>query len=130
MLFTDECLEEQTERLSKRKSPSIIFNDSIQEMGFDRYQFLDFKKRFNNKIFIWISQATPNGRHPSNNLGQFIRHSSDVKIHIMGYMAFVTSRYGSKKPYVIWKDGAQDYYGADMEQATQELQKQEQHANR
>lgn len=28
-----------------------------------------------------------------------------------GYVAFVVSRYGGNKPYVIWEDGAKKFWG-------------------
>lgn len=113
ILFTDESLPEQTKRLERKKSQNIIINDSIQEMNFNKTEYLDFKDKFANKLFIWVSQATPNGKHPSNNLGQFIRHASPVKVNISGYVAFITSRYEGFKPFVIWPDGAKEYWGLD-----------------
>ncbi len=114
LLFTDETLPEQTIRLQKKKSPNIIIDDSIQEMNFTKAEYLEFKKLFPNKLFIWISQSTPNGKHPSNNIGQFIRHASSVKINILGYVAFITSRYEGRKPFVIWEEGAQEYHGIEF----------------
>lgn len=114
--FTNEDLEEQTIRLMKKKSPNIILNDSIQVMNFSKSDWISFSKQFSNKLFIWISQATPNGKHPSNNLGQFIRHSSDIKIHIEGYMAFFTSRFGGNNPFTIWPEGANKYWGFEYDE--------------
>ena len=35
----------------------------------------------------------------------------DIKVRVEGFVAFVRSRYGGNKPFVIWEEGAKKYWG-------------------
>ncbi|MFK5855409.1 MAG: DnaB-like helicase C-terminal domain-containing protein [Bacteroidota bacterium] len=104
-----EPIEELKERLRKRKSAEIIIIDSYQYTDLTKRQYIELKEEFDKKLFIFISHAE--GKHPEGRAAKFVRYDADIKIRIEGYKAFPVSRYGGGKPYTIWHDGAEKYWG-------------------
>lgn len=109
VLLDREPFEDLKIRLRNRKSPRIIFIDSFQYLALTKKQYLDLKREFPDKLFIFISHAE--GKNPAGKVAKFIRYDVDVKIRVEGYMASVTSRYGGGKPIVISKELADKYWG-------------------
>lgn len=107
-ILNREHLEELKERLRAHKSSHIIFIDSIQYSGLKRSDYIELKEEFEDKLFIFISHA--DGKNPKGALADFVRYDADVKIRIEGYKAFPTSRYGGNEEFIIWQQGAQDYW--------------------
>lgn len=96
--------------LSKRKSPKIIFIDSIQYLRINYEQYIKMKERFPKKVFIINSHAA--GKEPKGGCAESIRYDADVKVFVEGKIAFVDSRFpGGHKNYVIWEQGAKKYWG-------------------
>lgn len=104
-----EPLEELKERLRAHKSPHIIIIDSLQYLGLKRSEYVALKEEFSDKLFIFISHA--DGKHPKGSLAGFVRYDADIKIFVEGYKAFPTSRYGGGCEFVIWRKGADEYWG-------------------
>lgn len=96
-------------RLRRRKSPDIVFMDSIQYTGMTKQDYIELKEEFDKKLFVFISHA--DGKNPKGSLADFVRYDADIKIRVEGYKAFPTSRYGGNKEFVIWPKGASDYWG-------------------
>lgn len=96
-------------KLSKKKSPKFIIIDSVQywNITYDMYKAL--KEKFPRKAFIFISHAK--GAIPDGHTADKIRYDAGIKVHVKGYVAFVISRYGGTKPYVIWEEGARKFWG-------------------
>jgi len=109
ILLDREPIGELANRLRRRRSPDICIIDSFQYTGMTRSDYIALKEEFNNKLFVFISHA--DGRHPEGRTAKFIRYDADIKIHIEGYKAFPTSRYGGGEPFVIWDLGAEKYWG-------------------
>lgn len=109
IILNREPIAELKERLRKRKSPDMIIIDSFQYSGLSREGYIKLKEEFANKLFIFISHA--DGKNPSGRTASFVRYDADVKIRVEGYRAFATSRYGGGKPYTIWHEGAEEYWG-------------------
>lgn len=109
VLLDREPFEELKQRLRNRKSPSIIFIDSFQYLALTKKQYIDLKKEFPNKLFIFISHAE--GKNPEGKVAKFIRYDVDVKIRVEGYVALPVSRYGGGKPFVISKQKSEQYWG-------------------
>lgn len=108
ILFLDkEPIDELKERLRKRRSPDIVIIDSLQYTGLTYEQYKRLRDEFRQKLFIFISHAE--GRDPKGNVGKSIRYDANVKIPIIGYVAYPQSRYGGGEPYVIWEKGARDF---------------------
>ena len=108
-IFLDrEPIGELRERLSKHKSPDIIFIDSFQYSGLTRTEYIRLKEDFPDKLFIFVSHAE--GKNPLGRTAQFVRYDVDVKIRVEGFRAFSVSRLGATKPFDIWEEGAREYW--------------------
>ncbi|MBQ9254988.1 MAG: AAA family ATPase [Bacteroidales bacterium] len=103
------------DRLSRRKSPNVIIIDSVNYMlNFTKREYEQLLNNFPNKLFIFV--AHENNKQPMGSLANFIRYNSDIKIHVEGYRAFITTRFEDSekgeggKPFTIWEQGAKDYW--------------------
>lgn len=109
-LLDMEPMEELEARLEKRKSPDIVVIDSLQYLQMKQEDYNRFKKKFPDKLFIFLSHAR--GKEPNGSVARSIRYDAFVKIWIEGYKAFPTSRYEcDQAEFVIWHKGATDYWG-------------------
>lgn len=105
----DQVLDNIKEVLRKKRSPKVVFIDSIQFLNLTKRQYQSLKKEFGKKkILIFISHCR--GRLPEGRVPQFVRYDSDVKGYIRGYKVFALSRYGGGEDYVIWEKGAYEYW--------------------
>jgi hypothetical protein len=105
-----ESMEELKERLRKKKSPSIVVIDSLQYTQMNYTDYIHLKEEFTSKLIILISHAR--GRLPAGESAQRIQYDADLKIWVEGYKAFSKGRYiGSKGEFVVWKEGAEKYWG-------------------
>jgi hypothetical protein len=103
-----ENTEDLKERLRRKKSPDIIFIDSLQHAELTKKEFKLLKEEFTNKLFIFISHA--DGKNPEGSLAKFVKYDADVKIRVEGYRAMCLSRLGGdKEPYTIWEQGAAQF---------------------
>lgn len=109
--FWDHSLtiEALIEKLKKKKSPKYVVIDSLQyaTMKMEDYKLL--KESFPNKGFIFISHSK--GKFPLGKLACDIEYDVDIKVRMEGGVAFVRSRYGGNKPYVVNEPGAIEYWG-------------------
>lgn len=103
ILLDKEPIHELKERLRKRKSPDVIFIDSIQYTGMSYDDYKKLRDEFRNKLFIFISHA--DGKEPKGNVAKSVKFDAFVKIPVQGYKASPQSRYGGGKEYVIWQKG-------------------------
>lgn len=103
-------------QLKKRKQPQFIVIDSVQylDMNYEKYKLL--KQAFPKKGFIFISHAK--GSLPDGHTANKIRYDGGIKVRLEGYVAFVVSRYGGNKPYVVWEEGAKNYWKAEFKAIT------------
>lgn len=116
VVFGDkEALPELRARLKKQKSPQIVIIDSITAMnGFRKNDYNELVKEFPGKLFIFLAHEKNNKAHPA--VAEYIRCLSDIKIHVEGYMAFVTTRFENPlageggRDFTIWKEGATKYH--------------------
>lgn len=98
-------------RLERRKSPDAVIIDSLQYFRMTLSDYERFKRKFPNKLFIFISHTK--GGEPKGSVAESIRYDAFVKVWIEGYKAFPVSRYlgGEAPPFIIWTQGAEDYWG-------------------
>lgn len=108
ILLNREPIEEMKIRLRKKKHPQFVFIDSFQYTGLTKRQYIELKEEFANVLFIFNSHAE--GREPLGNIAKFVRYDADVKIRVEGFKALPMSRHGGGSPYVIWNEGAADYW--------------------
>lgn len=96
------------DRLMKKKSAAFGVLDSMQHAEINKHSFIHYTDKLCNprkgKSLIFISHWV------KNDLTKFVKHDCDIKIEVMGFVAYVESRYGGGKPFVIWEDGARKYW--------------------
>jgi hypothetical protein len=114
--------------LERRKSAKIIVIDSIQYMRLTYEQYKQLKRKFMygravnaRKIFVFVSHCK--GKQIVGKDAFDIRHDCMIKCLVKGYIGDTISRFGKKKNYVVWQQGAKDYWGDKYEQMTCELGK-------
>lgn len=119
VIILDEKLHEIADRLRKRKAPRIVIIDTVTRMSeltnkaFNKLME-EFKK---TTLFVFVAHEDSGKASPAR--AEYIRTQSDVKIHIVGFRAFFTTRYAEGEgvggaPMVIWQQGA-DIYWANKE---------------
>lgn len=96
-------------KLKKKKSPKFIVIDSLQYWNITYENYKKLKELFPKKSFIFISHAA--GKYPAGSTADKIRYDAGVKIRVENFIAFVGSRYGGNKNYVIWEEGAKNKWG-------------------
>lgn len=99
------------ERINKTKSADFWIIDSIQysDISYPEHSVLKNSRRGKKKCIIYISHS--NGNNPDGKSADKIRYDADVKVHIIGFVAMIRSRYGGNKPFIIWEEGAKKYWG-------------------
>lgn len=105
-----ECEDYETfgERLKKKKSADFAVLDSIQHAELSKKQYLHLTNTLcqpkKGKSLIFISHWV------KNDFTRFVKHDCDIKIEVIGFVAFVESRYGGSKPFLIWEEGAKKHW--------------------
>jgi hypothetical protein len=112
--ITDHYTFEQLyAKMAKRKSAKIWVIDSIQASGFTAEQCGKLKQDFvlskRKKIIIYVSWAE--GKLPLGACAKSVEYYANIKIRVEGLIAFMKSRYGGNKNYVIWEEQAKKYWG-------------------
>lgn len=110
----DNCsYEELMALLAKRSAPKIVVIDSWQYARFTKDQWLTLKDMYvkgrKRKIFIVISHA--DGKKPRGSSAIDAMYDAQIKVFVKGKIAFVKSRYEGSGNYVIWEEGAKQYWG-------------------
>lgn len=108
VILNREPIPELKVRLKKKKHPIFVFIDSIQYSNLTKASYMKLLEEHSDVLFIFISHAE--GKQPLGNFARSVRYHSDIKIRVEGYKAFVTSRVGGGEPYIIWEEGAKNYW--------------------
>lgn len=115
ILIEKETLKDLRERLDKRKSPDVVVIDSLHYwIGFKISDYMALLSDYPKKLFIFVSHEVKG--EPKGSMAQYIRYNSDIKIHVQGYKALVTTRYENAgkgeggKDFIIWEKGANEYW--------------------
>lgn len=108
-IVDNEPLDQLCTRLKKKKQAQAVVIDSWQYTQKDYAFYQQMKEQFKKKMFIINSHAQ--GNNPRGSSAESIRYDAMIKIHVVGYVAKIYSRYGSLKPYVIWEEGAKRHWG-------------------
>ena len=118
ILLDKEPIGDLKERLSKKGSPKVVIIDSLMCLvGFRLKHYMELIDQFPTKLFIFICHEK-SGR-PDPAIGESIRRLSDVKIHVEGFKAFVSTRFAGEdgeggEDFVIWVPGALSYWNDRM----------------
>lgn len=95
--------------LKKRNSEQFIVIDSVQYWDIDLKRYKALKSRFKKKTFIFISHIE--GKHPDGFVAKKIKYDATYKVLVENFVAFIRSRLGGNKPYLIWEEGAKEKWG-------------------
>ncbi len=94
-------------RLKKKKSPQIIFIDSLQYIKLNGDQWKELIEAFPRKVFIVISHA--NGDEPKGEGAITIQYDVDISVLVKGFAAHCQGRFGGGSEIIIWEEGHQRY---------------------
>ena len=109
ILVEEEDKDTLIARISKPKSPNIVIIDSFQVFGLNFKDYLELKKMFPNKLFIYISQVE--GKQPASAPARQAKHDADLKIWVEGFRAISNGRYfGTVGYYTVWEERAAEYW--------------------
>lgn len=109
-----ECLSyaELAQKMGKKQSAKIWVIDSIQAADITYRQFAELKKKYvlgkKRKIIIALSWA--DGSKPQGAAAKSIEYYANIKMRVEGLVVFPKSRYGGNKPYIVWEEGAKQYW--------------------
>ena len=106
VILNKEPVAEFINRLKKRKSPDILFIDSLQYSGLNKDTAKALIDQFSNKLFIFISHSE--GNKPAGRTANAIWFHSDVKLFVENYkIPEPKSRFveGVAKPFITWEEG-------------------------
>jgi hypothetical protein len=103
LLGNREKYAEMIIRLKKKKSPRIVFIDSVNHMKLSEDLWLKLKEMFPRKIFIMIAHG--DGGEPKGAAGKAIKFDVEIKVEVKGYIAYPDCRYGGNETFMIWEKG-------------------------
>ena len=118
LIFNKEQIDSLSEHLRKKRSPQVVVIDSVTALNsFTRRTFSDLMNEFPDKLFIFIAHEENHKPYPA--IAQHVRKLSEVKCHVEGFRAYITTRFQTRDgqggaPFTIWQQGA-DEYDANME---------------
>lgn len=100
------------EFLGRKRSPRIVIIDSLQYIAMTYVDYKKLKEAFPNKTFIFISHS--DGKLPDGKTGKKIRYDAPIKVFVCDFIAFIDSRFGGTKNYVIWEAEAKKRWKKDF----------------
>jgi predicted ATP-dependent serine protease len=108
--------DELKSRIGKRKSAKLWVIDSIQAAQLTAEQCAELKRLFvlskKRKIIIYISWSE--GKFPQGACAKSVEYYANIKVRVEGLIAFIRSRYGGNKNFIIYPDGAKKYWGLKL----------------
>lgn len=113
VIYPKEQITTLADHLRKRRSPQIVVIDSITALtGFTRRVFAQLLDEFPDKLFIFIAHEENHKPYPA--IAQHVRKLSEVKCHVEGFRAYITTRFQTRdgqggEPFTIWQQGADEY---------------------
>ncbi|MEI6061733.1 MAG: hypothetical protein WCR72_13575 [Bacteroidota bacterium] len=107
IILHKETVEQLLIRLRRKKSPKIVFIDSLQYTGMNYMDYIRFKDEFPGKLFIFISHS--DGKLPAGQVARRVQFDANIYIRVAAFKAYATGRYGGGQVYTIWEEGALKY---------------------
>ena len=109
IILDREPMNALSERLRRKKSPSVVIVDSFQYSGLSYAGYKQLKEEHPGKLFIFISHAE--GSRPEGRAAKKVEYDADVKIYVEGFKASCKSRFMDRPgvPFIIWEEGAIKY---------------------
>lgn len=122
--------DELADQMKKQRSPDVVIIDSLQyfsdQYGATAEQIIDLRKKFRNKIFIYVSHVE--GREVEGKVAYHVKRDSFVRIQVEGFRAIYRGRgkAGPRGYYTVWEEGAANYWlQNDKKQSEDEQQENE-----
>ena len=112
ILLDREPTDELVKRLEMRRSPHVIFIDSIQFSDVDFLKYRELKNRFKDKIFIYISHV--DGNQPDGATARRIWRDANLAFRVDRFMAFPTGRFGGGSPIPVDREQAAELWGMQL----------------
>lgn len=107
--FICEDMATMIERLKKRRSPRIVFIDSLQYTQMTYKNYIELKEALPNHLLVFVSHAR--GKKPEGRIGASVKYDAMLKIWVEGYRAHSAGRFKGARGYVdIWAEGAREYW--------------------
>lgn len=102
----NEDMDTLSERLTRKQSPDFVIIDSLQYTGLNYREYIAFKDRHPDKLFVFVSHAE--GKHPEGRTARKVQYDAEVKILVEGYRAYCKGRFVPSPGtyYTIWAEGA------------------------
>ncbi|HMO62227.1 MAG TPA: hypothetical protein PKC39_08270 [Ferruginibacter sp.] len=111
-LYENYSYEQLQYYIGRKQTAKIWVFDSIQASGLSYDDIAALKKKYvmgkAKKIFIFISWA--DGKLPAGATAKAVRYYANIKVRVEGFIGFIRSRYGTQKNYVVWEEGAKQYW--------------------
>lgn len=109
IILDREPMNALSERLKRKKSPSVVIVDSFQYSGLSYAGYKQLKEEHPSKLFIFISHAE--GSRPEGRAAKKVEYDADIKIFVEGFKASCKSRFMDRPgvPFIIWEEGAIKY---------------------
>ena len=109
VILDREPMNVLSERLKRKKSPSVVIVDSFQYSGLSYAGYKQLKEEHPGKLFIFISHAE--GSRPEGRAAKKVEYDADIKIFVEGFKASCKSRFMDRPgvPFIIWEEGAIKY---------------------
>ena len=112
-LYENFTYEQLDYYIYQQRSAKIWVFDSIQASGLTYEEIKALKSKYvmgkAKKIFVFISWA--DGKLPSGAVAKSVRYYANIKVRVEGFIQFIRSRYGSKKNFTGYPEGAKTYWG-------------------
>lgn len=102
-----EKYTEMFNRLKKKKSPNIVFIDSLQYIKLSIEQWKELIETFPKKVFVVISHAS--GDEPKGSSAEAIQYDVDISVQVKGFAAHCQGRFGGGDSIIIWEEGYKRY---------------------
>lgn len=102
-----EKYQDMFNRLKRKKSPQIVFIDSLQYIKLSGDQWKELIETFPRKVFIVISHAQ--GDEPKGEGAITIQYDVDISVLVKGFAAHCQGRFGGGSEIIIWEEGHQRY---------------------
>lgn len=98
-------VEELDEKLTKQRSPSIVFIDNVTVYSDElkNGKLRAFLKRHPNKLFIFIAHEEQN--QPYTSTGKLCKKLAKIIIHVQGFQASVSGRCPGGKMFIDEEKG-------------------------
>jgi len=101
--------------LKKRRSPKVIIIDSLPYFNINWEQYLELKRQFRNKIFVFVGHAK--GTQPRTKIEEDVMFDAKMKIFVSGFLAVCKGRTIGPNGgnFIVWDEGYKKIQGTQTD---------------